>query len=510
MLALGERKWLGVMLLVLLTVLILPFVFAKAQSGNEAIFSGFLFNPIDGNSYLAKMRQGWNGAWTFVLPYTAEAGEGAQINLYYLFLGHVARWSGLSLIVTFHLARILGSSALFLAIYRLSAYFFEGIAKRRSAFLLASSGAGLGWLALTLGLLAPDLWLAEAFPFLSSYANAHFPLGMALQILLLTPIEAGEMKVSSAQIKKLFAGLVLALVYPFGFVVSVIVLSGQLFYCYWKKVDMGSKIEQLIWIAIGGGSIVIYQFWVIQSHTVLSQWNAQNQTPTPNLGLLIIAFSPVLILALKAASQKIVEGDEKFRFLLVWVAVTLVAITFPSNLQRRLISAIYVPLAILAIEGLGLLVKGGLNWRRWFSVLFVFSVLSNVVVLLSGINAASKQDETIYIDGGEMAAFKWLEENAAENSIVAAAPATGLFLPVYSGLRVMYGHPIETIDADYREVELVEFFSKGSGQGDNVILSQADYIFFGPREKDIGEFFEIAGWQSVFDEDGVHILAPIQ
>ena len=72
-------------------------------------FLDFLYNPQDGNSYLAKMYQGWEGNWRFVLPYTAEAGEGAYLFLFYILLGHIARVCGLSPILIFHLVRVLCS-----------------------------------------------------------------------------------------------------------------------------------------------------------------------------------------------------------------------------------------------------------------------------------------------------------------------------------------------------------------------------------------------------------------
>lgn len=66
----------------------LPYAWALAAGGDTHVFGGFLLNPIDGNSYLAKMMQGWSGAVTFTLPYTAEPGEGVILFVFYLFLGH--------------------------------------------------------------------------------------------------------------------------------------------------------------------------------------------------------------------------------------------------------------------------------------------------------------------------------------------------------------------------------------------------------------------------------------
>ena len=101
----SRRRWL-VLAFILLACIGLPYVFAVLVSGKDYVFNGFLLNFGDGNSYLAKMYEGWNGSWRFTLPYTAEPGQGGYIFLFYLFLGHLARWLGLPLLIVYHAARL--------------------------------------------------------------------------------------------------------------------------------------------------------------------------------------------------------------------------------------------------------------------------------------------------------------------------------------------------------------------------------------------------------------------
>src|SRR5512146_1222434 len=105
-------------LVILLVIVIqsLPYFFAATTGGSEHIFSGFLINPIDGNSYLAKMQEGWAGSWKFTLLYSPQGGSGAYLFLFYLFLGHVARIFSLPLIWVFHAARIISSAAMMAAL----------------------------------------------------------------------------------------------------------------------------------------------------------------------------------------------------------------------------------------------------------------------------------------------------------------------------------------------------------------------------------------------------------
>src|SRR3989304_2049355 len=110
---------------VMFILIALPYLGAAQAAGQDYHFGGMLLNPVDGNSYLAKMYQGWQGNWQFRLPFTVESGEGAYLFLYYLFLGHLARLGGISLLLTFHLARLGGSLFMLLALWR---FYRRGVA----------------------------------------------------------------------------------------------------------------------------------------------------------------------------------------------------------------------------------------------------------------------------------------------------------------------------------------------------------------------------------------------
>ncbi len=92
-----ERRILITFLLAIILIT-LPYIAAFAGQGEDNIFTGFLVNPFDGNSYLAKMMEGFQGRWTFTLPFSQDPGEGEYIFLFYLFLGHLARITGIPLI----------------------------------------------------------------------------------------------------------------------------------------------------------------------------------------------------------------------------------------------------------------------------------------------------------------------------------------------------------------------------------------------------------------------------
>lgn len=503
--------WLIAFIGFILLLLSLPYVYAVYISDSFQSFGGFLLNPIDGNSYLAKMRQGFDGAWAFTLPYTAQPGDPAPINLYYIFLGHLARWLHFPLILVFHLARLAGAAALLLALYHFCSRIFEDLRTRWLALGLTSLGSGLGWLALAFGNFTPDFWVAEAYPFLASYANPHFALGLALQVFLLTPLRQSGLFTWQPRAIYFLASALISLVYPFGFAVVGIVLFLDVAWRLIRRVPFRAQGERLLAVGVGGGPYALYALLLVNTHPVLSQWNAQNLTATPHLLDLVLAFSPALLLALGGGYLALRRRSSEYTLLVAWVASAFILIFVPINLQRRLLSGLFIPLGLLASFAVQSLTR---NWRRWAwlpIVLIMLSLSTNTIILLAGINAIRTHDSAIYISSDELEAFAWLEENAAPGALVLAAPETSNLLPAYSQTKVVYGHPFETVNAAQQLNLITAFFSLGlrdwqSEPAIGALLDRADYIFYGPRERAIGSLPDLEAWVPAFEQGAVLIL----
>ena len=177
-----ESYWVVRVTLVLVVVSALPYLITWAVMPEGAHFTGLVFNPQDGNSYIAKMRQGFEGDWLFHLAFTPEQSHGAYLFLFHLLLGHLARWTGLPLIMVYHAARMVGGAAMLLGLYRLTTWLSAEVGERRVMFALAALGSGLGWLAGLFGTMTADLWVQEAFLAYALLANAHFPLAIGLMV----------------------------------------------------------------------------------------------------------------------------------------------------------------------------------------------------------------------------------------------------------------------------------------------------------------------------------------
>lgn len=485
-----SRVYLAVGFAVLLLVTV-PYLYAHFSAGQDFLFGGFLLNPVDGYSYLAKMQQGWSGSWQFTLPYTNDPGSGSYLFMFYLLLGHVSRVLGLSRIVIFHAFRILGSILMLLALARYIHISFPEYRQRVMGYILVVTGSGLGWFAVFLGGFTMDFWVAETYPFLSSYANAHFPMGLALFTYLLRP----HRQLANAWIGLL--ALFLVLMVPFA---SILLIMLQVVSLLWREIETKqmdlSRIlsdrrwRSFFWILIVSTPVILYDLWISRTHPVLKIWNQQNITSSPPWWNVIISLSPALILAVGGIIPTLKNRDN--RLWVAWMVLGAILAIMPWNLQRRFLVGYYIPLACLAVMGIDFIAaKVKLDYKTLAAVLLILSVPTNLIVLISGIQAASIKDPNIYLYDEEWLAMRWIRDHTRSDSLFLAAPDTGLLIPAFTGRDVIYGHPFETTFADKKKRVLERFYSgKMDESSQEAYLDEhgVDYLVYGPRERDLGGF----------------------
>ncbi len=509
------RHWPWFVPLIILGVVLittLPYFLAARASGNQYVFGGFLLNPLDGNSYLAKMYEGWRGDWLFTLPYSPEVSRGSTIYLFYLFLGHMARWFAIDLGMMYHIARIFGAVFLLLALYDFIKAVLPDEPLRRAAFLLAVLGSGLGWLALSAGVFAPDFWVAEGYPFLSFYSNPHFEVSLALLVWLIKPRPFLSEEPNGWKYGAYFsAATILGLLAPFGVVLALVIIGGDIFW-QWREVSQKEITawfsHRLLWVLLGGSLPILYEVQVIRSDPILAAWNAQNLTPSPPIGQLMVGLSPALILSLIGILFALRRGMPTLRGLVIWVLAGLALMYLPWSLQRRFILGLFIPVAILGVYGLNYLVN--FKPKRFvygFILLMIFSLPTNLIVLLASRQGILTHDPMIYLSRDEANALDWISENTPEHALILASPGIGLFIPAHTGRRVFYGHPYETIHAEAAKNAVINFYESNGQVLDDLGRSDIDYVFWGPREQALGTKLDRPNLRPMYQSGEVIIYA---
>jgi len=554
-------------LVVVLLLISLPYLLAALLGGSEWVFGGFLLNPMDGASYLAKMRQGFDGMWRFTLPFTAQSGAGAYLFLFYLGLGHLARLLGLPLVVVFHMARAAGAVLLVVALDRfLRQMFPQRPDLQRAGAWLNAVGAGMGWLVVFFAPPPADFWVAEAYPFLSMYANPHFPIGLALLLWSFSSmiearekapgVPAGEpisgvwgMAARAALLALI--GLMISIILPFGVVVMLLVAGVWLAWelavrgeplavrgeplaarsepaavrsepAAGQEISLQAEVARehkkcwllrsaadLISLGCLGGPFLLYQYWAAVTDPLLSGWNAQNVTPTPPLWDVLLSFSPAFMLAVMGIWM-LLKGEisPARRLAVTWFVLGLVLAVVPFALQRRFLLGFYIPTTALALCGMIELTR---RWpaqkKRLWRALFGLALPSTVLLIVIGLFGALGRSPLLYLATDEARALDWIANNTPPGSLIVAAPDTGRWIPGISGRRVIYGHPFETIHAEDEKAWVTAVYTAGSPDIAALNARGVDYLIYGPRERQINPLLDLSALAKVFDSAQVQVFS---
>ncbi len=506
-----------------------PYLVGAIASTPDHIFSGLLIHIEDLYSYLAKMNQGAHGLWLFHLPYTASPQSGIFLYSFYLLLGKISALVGWPLVVTYHAARLVLGFSLLLIIYRFIAAFVRSSAVRWIAFVFIALMGGTGWLnvlsghALVLDSLPIDLILPEGFTFLLLYAFPHLILA---RILLLwgtlsvwragetgsirSAIGAGVIWLLMSNVQPVYGAVVVAIS-----IVMVIARSTTLRSIDWQQARAGLIASVM---AIG---MAIYVWFVFQIDPIYGQWGSTLITSPPPL-LFGLTYALPLILAIGGVWYTLQRRNASWLFLAVWTIIGPILMYAPTNVQRRLIESWQIPLSVMAAYGLVRYVlpfmrriaRSARSARRvqraaWL-VLVALMTPTYILMLFWHTTAVAARQPMFFEDSSLVAASAWLDQHATYADGVLAAYSTSTIIPARAGVRVLLGHPSETVSVEDRTADVQRFFQADTPdewRRDLLKRFQLDYVFYGLNEQRLGGFVpsQAAYLTEVYSEQGIHI-----
>jgi hypothetical protein len=445
-------------------LIVLPYLFAIINAPERTVFSGFLLNPQDGNSYLAKMQEGRSGSWLFQLKYSPEDVDGAPLFTYYILLGHIARLLNVSNLMVFHAARVVNAWILLTILARLTKKIFPNdtsVAAITYAWMCL--GGGMGYLIAAAKPMPLDFWVAEAYPFLSMLQNPHFPLGLALLVGMILNINQQQKKIYLAV--NVILSLLLAVILPFGIVLlgAIVFIWTVINFLRYHRLILGPFITAIT----PGGIIVIMQYIWTLSDPFLRLWNEQNITSTGPIWNFLLSFMPALLFAaffvVRAIKQK--EQGSMVVLLVIWLLVGAVLSYIPFPLQRRFVLGYQIPAVLLAGLMLESIRQGLQNWRlKTFPMMAFLLSLPSIVLVQFGIYGAIAQESALlYYPRALVDAISWIGKSSHSSQVVLSSSDQGLLIPAYSNNRVVYGHPFESIDAVKRKQHADEIFVTNGG-----------------------------------------------
>lgn len=502
-----EWRWVAAVGLGLLVLFSVPYVVGMLNATPQQHFSGFLLGLEDMYSYIAKMRYGARAGWDFHLVYTSEPHSGGYIFLPFLALGKLtalitgqgANVSADALIVSFHVARLICGAILLVVLYVFVSRFLTEPSQRRLAWLIAAAAGGLGWLealafggSLTSHLPPVEFYVPEAFTSLILFSLPHLALARALLLAgwlaLFRAVETGSWRWAAGAA---LAWLGMTLCVPFdGALLGVVVLV------WLAGIGLSRRRcpAREIVMAAGAGAptalYVAYNFWLFATNPIFAIWSSQNVLPSPPPIEYLVAFLPILALAIPggvALARRRLDKDAML--LILWPVAAFVMIYLPVNVQRRLLEGAIVPLSILAASGLAVLWNVPSDGHRWTRVvgaaLLAVMVPSALFLTLGEMVVASASDVAVFHSVDERAALEWLGGHAPADSIVLSTRESGAMLPAYAPVRDYLGHGPETVHSQEKIEIVAAFYSSGMDDSARMALlrdNHVRYVWIGANE----------------------------
>ena len=510
----GERLWALTLAAGTVAITNVPYLIGWFRQTPDVIFSGILFDAIDANAYLAVMQEGWRGLWLMRLPYSVEPHSPLFLYEFYILLGHLSRWLGLSPLVGYHVARGgCGLWMLWAAHEYLRAHISRG-AVRRIAFILLCVGSGFGWLMQIVAPAGPagispiDFWLMDAYAFFSILLVPHFAATWALALTLLTSVSRAALQPGRLTALVAFlAGLGLAIVNPkvapaMGAVamVSASVLAWQI------RRRSGAVLGVLAASGTGVALPALYYAYLFKTDPIFAALAHQDITMSPPPIYYLLGLGVVALLAFVGAVKVLQRRRARELPLLIWPLVVGILLYAPVQIQRRFIMGVQVPLAGLAGIGLVAIVLPALRRtsvverlgriyppRRLrllaLNLTLAASSLSNILLLTGYSLAAWLRAPEMFIPRDVAEAADWL--GAADSDLTLSAYPTGNYIQARSGARTCIGHWNLTIDFYAKQDVVRRIFDSATDAIERERLVRAmgcRYVFYGPYERALGSF----------------------
>jgi hypothetical protein len=261
-------------------------------------------------TYFAKMFQGYQGAWAYTIPFTTEPHNAADVGVFYVWLGQLARVAGSSIMAVWHISRLIADLILFLVTFGFIAQFFPNRQQRWTAYLLALFGSGLGWVLFVIG---QPYWL-DNFPvdfkqpgahlFFTAFTYPHITFGTACiiaSIWIIWRLGAGDWRWEMKALRLIIlAGLIntaLGIAYPFLLYIVMVVTA-----VYWLYLTLQAR--RILWqtgFLLAGTFVIpaplyVYYAYTLQTNAVFKAWDVQAATPSPPWPHFLVAYGLMLLL----------------------------------------------------------------------------------------------------------------------------------------------------------------------------------------------------------------------
>lgn len=496
----SEKFFLAAIIAAVLFLNLIPYVYQYGINPQGKTYIGSFPIVTDKPTYLAEMTQGEEGNWLAINKYTTEPQKGTLIYIFYIILGHIAKFLHISAETTFFLGRFVFGAILISAIIYSIRYFIRDELQRKMAYLLVFFSSGLGWLTLNPNSL--DLWLLEAMP---AFRFSTFPHMALANTLLLAAIFAIYRSFTAKSLRFAIISGVLAFILNFvlpfhAFLLYLIVLLLWIAAAMKKDLLFAENAKFIaIFFTISLPSF-IYMARLGLTDPIWKEVEKQNILPSPGIFNIINGYGLLFILSMLGIYLMAKNRNPHFQLFFIWIFSAFSLSHFPIPMQlRALATGLYIPLAITASFGIIKIyeyLKEKRDRNLDFKIIFLF-----VAIALPGnalnikqftMFAQNNDDPVIYLPSENIEAMKWLKKNSSENSVILSSYFNGNLMPYYANRAVYIGHWAATVDIAQKRQKTKDFYL-GIYFPEEVYSflkkEKINYVFFSEEEKATDGFY---------------------
>lgn len=462
------RKQLFLIFTVTFALVLLPWIAQIAFTPAGHVPTGFVAGGEDYNTYLAKMKWGAAGNWTYPNRYTPEQTEAVPIYGFFLLLGRLADWTGLSLQWVFHLSKAaLGG----LALCALWVFLRKNTGHPGIAFLLAVGASG--------GYLNSNAELfVQGHLYLSLLVFPHYLIDALAYVAVFHAYLARDLRPGGRVALAATGGFFISAVHPF--LLALVLTVPVIYSVLYNRPAVKRALSLALVAAAASLPLVTLQAMAVMEAAWLNAWREQTSAAGVLLPVfLVFVYGLAGVLGWGRVPFALRKGSNE-SFWAVWlVMAALLAVFAPLPNRREFAFFLSIPLGALASVPVARFLQWikGAEAGEWSKKGAALAVLALGVWHAAGVYGSlaapvSKEYTELphylpveYLDG-----LAWLDARAKEGDVAMTLPETGNFIPAWSlKVRPYVGHPSETLGYQEKKAKAGAFFGVGGAPDENAL-----------------------------------------
>lgn len=514
----GETRFIFLFYLLISIIISTPYIAGYVSTPSGYSFSGLVIDPYAYYSlYSDWLNQAKTGSLIFDTNITPENIPHLWLNTFYVLVGIFSRYTGFSNILSYYIFWYFFNLLFLISLYYFIAYIMPDIKKRKIAFLITMTSAGLGFISwvlfkildftplffsekvpLSARIFPTDILLSDTIPFLIIFTARPHQIA-ALFLILLTYLYYLKGWTGNSAKYFLYAAISTFALGTFHLYDVISIYAVVTFFSvamFFKEGYDSHKLKMYLAYILISIPPMIFNFYVFAVHPIYKEFSQFNFHVSPNPYSYIIGSGIPLILALYYFLKK--SGDVKripapILFLFSWVFVYFLLAYFPVPVQRRLVFGLHIPIAILAALSIyeHVLPKFKSRQTAVLLLLIVLMMPTNVLwVAKETYKITHFQNPPQFNNNLDLEAINWLGENTRSRDIVLSGDDVSRIIVGLISHKIYYSNADQNLYSKEKKINVEGFFNGFTDQQRIKFLKENDisYLYYGVEERSLGDF----------------------